>query len=77
LKQSIHAWFDKFNTIVAHYGLKRSSSDHSTFVRHSSAGTIILAIYVDDIVIIGDDDQVIIQLKAYLSSHFHINDLGS
>jgi len=76
LKQFPRAWFDKFSTIVAHYGLRRSSSDHSIFIRHSSTGTIIFSVYVDNIVITGDDHQGIIQLKAYLSSHFHMKDLS-
>ena len=45
-------------------------------MRHSSTGTIILAIYIDDIVVTGNDHQGITQLKAYLSSHFHMKDIG-
>jgi len=52
------------------------SSDHSIFVRYSSASTIILAVYVDDIVVTGDDHEGIIQLKAYLSFYFHMKDLS-
>ena len=75
MKQSPRTWFDKFSTVITHYGLRRISSDHSIFVRHFCAGTIILAVYVDDIVITGDDHQDIIHLKTYLSSHFHMKDL--
>jgi len=55
--------------------LRRSSSDYSIFVRHFSVSTIILTVYVD-IVITVADHQCIIQFKAYLSSHFHMKDLG-
>jgi len=74
-KQSIRASFDKFSTVVARYGLRRSSSDHSIFVRDYSTGIIILTVYVD-IVVTKEDHQGIIQLKAYLSSHFHIKNLS-
>ena len=43
LKQSPRAWFDKFSTVVSAYGLKRTTSDHSVFVRQRQSGTIILA----------------------------------
>ena len=76
LKQSLRARFDKFSTVVVYYGLRLSSSDHSIFVQYFSAGIIILVIYVNDIVITRDDHQDIIQLKAYLSSHFHMKDHG-
>jgi len=62
LKPSPRAWFGKFS-IVAHYELSQSSSDHSIFVTHSSVSTIILAVYVDFIVA-GDEHQGIIQLKT-------------
>ena len=57
LKQSPRAWFDKFSQVVSLYGLKRTNSDHSVFVRHCKKGTIVLAVYVDDIVITGNDDE--------------------
>ena len=60
LKQSRRAWFEKFSTVVTHYGLRRGSSDHFIFVRHFSTGTIIFAVYVDDIIVIRDDHQDII-----------------
>jgi len=74
-KQSPRVWYDKFNIVVAHYGLRRSSSDHSIFVRYSSTDTIILIVYID-IVVIEDDHQGIVQLKAYLSYHFHMKDFS-
>jgi len=54
LKQSPRALFDKFSIVVAHYELRHSSSDHSIFVRYSSVGAIIFAVYVD-IVVTWDD----------------------
>ena len=46
-------------------------SDHSVWYRHSSYGIyIFLIVYIDDIVIAGDDYEGIAQLKQYLSSHF-------
>ena len=76
LKQSPRAWFDKFSIVVAQYCLKRCVSDHSLFVRHTSAGSIVLVEYVDDIVISGDDLHGIMALKQYLSTHFHMKYFG-
>ena len=76
LRQSPRAWFEKFNTVVACYGLWQSSFSHSIFMRHSSVGTIILAVYIDIIVLTENDHQCIIQLKAYLNSHFYMKVLG-
>ena len=77
LKQSPRAWFDRFSTVVLGYGFQRSTSDHSIFVHHSSNGTIVLIVYVDDIIISGSDSTSIADLKTYLGKHFHTKDLGA
>ena len=56
LKQSPQAWFGKFNHIVRLFGLKRSEADHFVFYCHASPGKCVyLIVYVDDIVITGND----------------------
>ena len=75
LKQSPRAQFDKFNQVANSYGLKQTSSDHSVFVRHGEKCTIILAVYVDDIIITDSDSDGIQLLKSHLSKHFHMKDL--
>lgn len=48
------------------------------FVKHSSHGkTTTLIVYVDDIVLTGNDVEEIPQLKEYLAKEFEIKDLGS
>jgi len=78
LKQSPRAWFGKFSSIVQKFGLRRSKADHSVFYKHTSPGKCIyLIVYVDDIVIIGNDTAGISQLKEHLCRHFQTKDLGS
>ena len=49
----------------------RSEADHSMFNKHSSSNLCIyLVVYVDDIVIIGDDHNSIKGLKQHLFQHF-------
>ena len=60
------------------FGLKRSEADHSVFYCHTSPGKCVyLMVYVDDIVITGNDATKITQLKEHLFSHFQTKDLGS
>ena len=68
LKQSPRAWFGKFNTALQHFGMIRSEADHSVFYKCSSSSQYIyLVVYVDDIVITGDDLDGIKSLKQHLS----------
>jgi hypothetical protein len=45
---------------------KQCNGDHTVFYRHSRCQILVLAVYVDDIIITGDDEREIIQLKENL-----------
>ncbi|XP_071920701.1 uncharacterized protein [Coffea arabica] len=76
LKQSPRAWFGCFRDVVQKYGMIHSEADHSVFYRHSPSKDIIyLVIYVDDIIITGQDHDRITQLKNHLFGHFQTKDL--
>ena len=77
LKQSPRAWFSRFSAVVMEFGMARNASDHSVFYKHTSEGQCIyLIVYVDDIVITGNDQDGITHLKAHLFKHFQTKDLG-
>ena len=65
VKQSPHAWFGKFSEVIEKFGKKNNKSDHSVFYRNSQADIILLLVYVDDIVIIGNDMAGISLLKSF------------
>lgn len=77
LNQSPRAWFDRFSAVVLGYGFQRSHSDDFVIVRHFSTSTIVLIVYVDDIIIFGSDSNGITELKIYLGLQFHTKDLGT
>ncbi|XP_059640054.1 uncharacterized mitochondrial protein AtMg00810-like [Cornus florida] len=58
------------------FGFHQSAVDHTLFLRHSSGKTVALIVYVDDIVLIGDDTTGIDEVKSYLGRQFEIKDLG-
>ena len=54
-----------------------SETDHSVFFKRSSLNQVIyLVVYVDDIVITGNDQEGIKDLKQHLFSNFQTKDLG-
>ncbi|KAL4010603.1 hypothetical protein IC575_030105 [Cucumis melo] len=76
LKQSPRAWFDRFTTFVNSQVYSQGHSDHTLFTKASKAGKIaILIVYVDDIVLTGDDQTEISQLKQRMGDEFEIKDL--
>ncbi|XP_070057812.1 secreted RxLR effector protein 161-like [Nicotiana tomentosiformis] len=57
--------------------MTRSEADHSVFYRYSASNLCIyLVVYVDNIVITGNDQDGISRLKQHLFRHFQTKDLG-
>jgi len=76
LKQSPRAWFDRFRRAMCNMGYNQCNGDHTVFYHHSKNRVTILAVYVDDIIITGDDTLEIARLKRNLSKEFEVKDPG-
>lgn len=78
LKQSPREWFEKFTQVVKEWGFVQAQFDHTTFYKHSKDGKrAILIEYVDDIIVVGDNQPKLESLKGYLASKFELKDLGA
>ena len=75
LKQSPQAWFKKFNQVVLTGGFQRCVVDHSIFYNKTTGGCVILAVYVDDILVTGSDVKGIAEIKQHLHTHFVTKDM--
>ncbi|CAL8992943.1 unnamed protein product [Prunus brigantina] len=76
LKQASRNWFAKFTTALRAAGFVQSLADYSLFTRSQNNSFTALLIYVDDIVITGDDPKAIQSIKDFLNVRFRIKDLG-
>ena len=57
-------------------GYQHSLNDHSLFLKHIGNSITIVAIYVDGIIVTGDNLEEISTLKSFLDDQFKIKDLG-
>lgn len=76
LKQAPRNWFSKFSEAIKKAGFSQSHSDHSLFVQVKDSSLTAVLIYVDDMIITGNDAKAIQDLKLFLHQQFHIKDLG-
>jgi Reverse transcriptase (RNA-dependent DNA polymerase) len=77
LKQAPRAWFQKLRTFLLSQHFICCKSDNSLFIYHSSHTVLYLLVYVDDIILTGNDQAGIITLLNSLNSQFSIKDLGN
>ena len=55
MKQSPRAWFGRFRLTVKKYGEVQSNTNHSIFLKMKNGNIVFLIIYVDDMIVTGDD----------------------
>ena len=77
LKQSPRAWFDRFKRAMISMEYQQTNADHTVFFRQNGDHITMLAVYVDDMIITGDDQGEIGQLKVRLAKEFEVKDLGA
>ncbi|KAK8952534.1 hypothetical protein KSP39_PZI003820 [Platanthera zijinensis] len=75
LKQSPRAWFGRFHKAKTGFGFSQSNEDHTLFIKNNEGKLTALIVYIDDIIITGDDQNEIQTLKARLTKEFEVKDL--
>ncbi|GJT63798.1 retrovirus-related pol polyprotein from transposon TNT 1-94 [Tanacetum coccineum] len=77
LKQANRQWFEKLTTFLVSIGFKQSYVDTSLFTLDKDGKFVTLLVYVDDILLAGNDKKLIQGIKANLNEKFSIKDLGA
>ena len=76
LKRAPRQWYKRFDTFLCSINFKRADSDHCCYQRRSGKVSVILGIYVDDMLIASSSIKEIKLLKSQLSKEFDMKDLG-
>lgn len=76
LRQASRQWYSKLAEALNSKGFCSSLNDYSLFFKKSETNISILAVYVDDIILTGNNEAELVQLKEFLHSEFKLKDLG-
>lgn len=76
LKQSGRNWNIKLDTELKKEGLERLKSDPCIYINQKQKKTLIVAVYVDDLLIFSKDKEEIKSLEERLKKQFKIRNLG-
>jgi len=75
LKQAPQCWNQVLDVQLKTMGFEQSSNDPCIYIS-TTDGLMILAVYVDDILLAGKSQQSIAQNKTDLGEHFQVKDMG-
>jgi len=75
-KQASRQWNLESTRFLLSKGFLQSKSDYSLFSKHHNGKQVFLLVYVDDLLIIGDDVDGIAAIKQALHLAYSIKDLG-
>ena len=76
LKQASRQWNIKFHQAILKDGFAMMEEDHCVYLKRSDNSFVILSLYVDDILIAGNNKEMIDTTKKWLSSNFDMKDMG-
>jgi Reverse transcriptase (RNA-dependent DNA polymerase) len=69
-------WYEVIAPALEEFVFTRCESDHSIFVLERDGRTTYIALYVDDLLIIGEDNSDVAYIKERLAAKFDMTDLG-
>jgi len=76
LKQAGRQWYAKLSQFLIYHNYAMSANDHSLFLKHVDTSTTAIIVYVDDIVLTGNNSEEITHITTLLDQHFKIKNLG-
>ena len=72
LKQAPRIWYNTLSSFLQSFGYKPLNSDSGIFSKDDT----FVAVYVDDLLIVGPSKTEIQALKSHLNARFYMTDLG-
>ncbi|KAM2898135.1 hypothetical protein COP2_007704 [Malus domestica] len=76
LKQASRSWNIRFDTEIKTFGFAQNEDDNCVYQKVVGEAVVFLVLYVDDILLFGNDTAVLSSVKVWLSKTFHMKDLG-
>ena len=76
LVQASRSWNIRFDSVINAYGFIRTFGEVCIYKKVSGRSVAFLILYVDDILLIGNDTEFLNSIKGCLNKNFSTKDLG-
>lgn len=76
LRQAPRAWYARLNNYLLSIGFVKCPHEHAVYIRREGSESLIVGVYVDDLLITSTSVTNIVNFKQQMSSEFEMTDLG-
>ena len=76
LVQASRSWNKRFDSVIKAFGFVQTFGEAYIYKKVSGSSVAFLILYVDDILLIGNDIEFLDSIKGYLNKSFSMKDLG-
>ena len=76
LRQAPRAWYSQLNKCLLRLGFLKCPYEHAVFTRKDGNDSLIVGVYVDDLLITATTASVIVKFMGEMSREFDMTDLG-
>ena len=76
LKQASRSWNIRFDETIKSFDFIKNVDEPCVYKKTSGSAIVFLVLYVDDILLIGNDIPMLQSVKVWLSNQFFMKDLG-
>ena len=70
LKQAPRAWYSRIDEHLLNLGFAKSLSESTLYVKHNGAGILIISLYVDDLLVTGNQTSLVEKFKLEMMEFF-------
>ena len=74
--QASRSWNKHFDSVIKAFGFIQTFGEACIYKKVSGSSVAFLVLYVDDILLIGNDTEFLDSTKGYLNKNFSMKDLG-
>ena len=76
LKQAPRAWYSRIDQYFIDQGFRRSKSEPTLYIKSQGQYTLLLSLYVDDLIYTGNNIKMMMEFKEDMIKTFEMTDLG-
>ena len=76
LCQALRAWYARLNRCLEELGFVKCPHEHAVYTRREGDESLIVGVYVDDLIITGTRLSNIVKFKKQMAEEFDMSDLG-